>query len=293
MVAIDSTNVYSAMVYHHRAGGIFAVSREQATLTQLTSISTDSVGALFVTKGVLYWEQDSPPSGVYTMPVDGSAAPSLLFPGGRSPAVDGQFLYGTQAGSSATVYRVPLSGGSPERLGTIDPVGTGIGAIAVDDDMLWLMEAGGVGFVRGSIQTMPKRGGTPDVVLRGIGFEHLSLHDGFVYVEGCESGFCRFATTGGAPDPITVVPTPPPATFVEPNQASASFAVNDTWIHIVGCNTTAPCPTFTEPNLIHRVPVLGGADSPIDPQGFATCVAADDTAVVWANTDGSIWLLAK
>jgi hypothetical protein len=293
-LALDADHVYVGVnPSDSEPGGMFVVPRAGGTATMLTD-KNQIVTALAVTASTLCWAQYSTSStstaGLYCMPLDGSSEPSLFLVAGV-PVVDDNFIYAARGNE---VVRMPPSGGTPFVIGQVSPASdsTGIEDIAIDSDSVYVAIEG-TGHDPGSVQAFPKGGGQPSFVFHRSPVIDIAVNSGFLYVDG-PCGLCRLPSSGGSQRSIPIDPPIPLADRPPSGGGFRQFAVDNDWVYMVGCNasSTGYCDE-TKANQIHRVPFTGGADHPVTAGVFAEEIAVDDQALVWADSNGDIWQLAK
>jgi hypothetical protein len=212
-------------------------------------------------------------------------------------AVDATDLYwvagATGSPQSATVYKVPLTGGAPTKLGSVTTTGQGPNAVAVAGSSLYFTDLGR------DVWTVPTTGGTPTVLAAtatdnsmGQSTNALAVGPNDVYFTTWAKGMVLSATRVGA----KLTPLVGGLTYlVGIHGYPANVAVRGGYVY--WANPGGGQSGMDDFGLISRIPVDGGQiDTIATGQAFPYGIATDANYVYWVDvgtitndfTDGSL-----
>jgi hypothetical protein len=219
----------------------------------------------------LYFATSGPVSGIWKVPLDGSAAPALLagqqaFPGCLVLDGPSQSLYWANYENAGAVRRFQLPAGPLQQ---VAPANNGK-AVAVDGPDLFFLETAGTG----AMLTAPIDGSAlPTVLAPSISWPWaIVVDDGNIYVG---------TNTGNG------------SIFVMPRQGGAMMPLAPAKFDY-GLAVDATDVFYSENDAVSQVSKAGGTPVPLGSSAHPYALAIDATRVYWtSNSDGEVLMAPK
>jgi hypothetical protein len=256
-LALDDTHVYWTVwgsgfsADHSKNGAVKRVAKSGGSVEVFAPAQSHPHG-IVTDASAVYWANDGDGT-VMTAPKAGGA-PAVLasVPGAFQVAVDASGVYASTRGGG--IFRIPLGGGAPVRLATA----------AAEPNQI-VLDASGIYYIddEGEVCRVAKAGGAPTILARG---EKPSFDDGQVSLSGANVYFAS------GNDAMSV-----------PKTGGAATKVVSGRTRISGIAADASDLFIMDRDAIVRVPLAGGAPTPITETDDTQLLAIDDTSVYWAE----------